>query len=152
MRRAGASRRQSMTILAGGEYFSSLKCSQRGFLLTAGGVLGLCLLQACASHPSPAPATDTERHQAQHDFFKCAIVHETEVDDGVSDASTVALALTNRCIREYAAVTDIWFKGNHDQRLILLWKQERSTPQSKVEESLQVVVRIRRGDKPNPNF
>jgi hypothetical protein len=123
-----------------------------GFLLRAGVAFSLCLLQACASNPSPAPATDTERQQAQHDFFKCAIVHETEVDDGVSDASTVALALTNRCIREYTAVTDIWFKGGRDQRLISLWKQERSTPQSKVEESLQVVVRIRHGDKPNPNF
>ena len=79
-------------------------------------------------------------------------MHETEVDDGVSDARTIALALTNRCIREYAAETDIWFKGNRDRRLILMWKQERSTPQAKIEESLQVVVRIRRGDKPNPNF
>jgi hypothetical protein len=135
-----------------GEYFCSLKCCQRGFLLRVGAAFSLCLLQACASSSPPVPATDAERSHAQHDFFKCAIVHETEVDDGVSDARTIALALTNRCIREYAAETDIWFKGNRDRRLILMWKQERSTPQAKIEESLQVVVRIRRGDKPNPNF
>lgn len=138
--------------LASGEYFCSLKRLQRGFVLRAGAAFSLCLLQACASKPLPVAATDAERRQAQHDFFKCAIVHETEVDDGVSDATTIALALTDRCIRQYAAETDIWFKGNHDRRLILLWKQERGTPQAKIEESLQVVVRIRRGDKPNPNF
>lgn len=113
----------------------------------------MCLLQACASGSPPVPmATDAEKRQAQHDFVKCAMGHEAEVDDGISDASTIALALTNRCISEYTAETDIWFRGSRDQRLILLWKQERSTPQAKVEESLQIVVRIRRGDKPNPNF
>jgi hypothetical protein len=122
-------------------------------VIKACGAFSLCLLQACAStHPSVPTATDAEKRQAQHDFIKCALKHEAEVDDGVSDASLVALALTNRCINEYAAETDIWFRGSRDQQLIRLWKQERATPQGKIEASLEVVVRIRRGEKPNPNF
>lgn len=78
--------------------------------------------------------------------------HEPEVDDKVSDANTIALALTNRCITEYNAETDIWFAGSRDQKLILMWKQERATPQAKIEASLGVVLPMRNGAKPNPNF
>jgi len=119
-------------------------------LLTA---LGLVIVTACASSPpAPPPATNEQKQQATHDFLKCAIQHQPEVDDGVSDVNAVALALTIRCINEYDAVTDVWFAGSRDRQLIREWKQKRATLQDKVEASLGVVLAMRKGAKPNPNF
>ena len=106
----------------------------------------------CAVTPPAPPATDAQQKQATHDFVKCAIQHQPEVDDRVSDASAIALVLTESCIAEYNAVTDIWFASSHDRKLILQWKRERATPQAKIEASLDVVLAMRSGAKPNPNF
>lgn len=86
-----------------------------------------------------------------HDFIKCTIQHEREMDDGISDASTVALALTNRCIVEYNVVTQEGIVTK-DRRLMLIWQQSRDTPGEKIQASLDVVLSIRRGAVPNPNF
>jgi hypothetical protein len=121
--------------------------------ITTAIALSVTILQGCAAPPpAPLPATDAQKKQAEHDFVKCAIQHEPEVDDRTSDASTIALVLTNRCIAEYNAVTEIWFAGSHDRKLIQQWKQGRATPQEKIEASLDVVVSMRGGAKPNPNF
>jgi hypothetical protein len=118
--------------------------------ITMAAALSLAILQAYAA---PPPATDGQKKiQAQHDFLKCAIKHEPEVDDRTSEASKIALALTNRCITEYNVVTDIWFSGSPDPQVIREWKQKRATSQAKIDASLDIVVSMRAGTKPNPNF
>jgi hypothetical protein len=140
-------------------------------LLTA---LSACLLHACVSHADepdhgcshavfssfctsmwakadqrsqPVPS-DSAKRQALHDFLKCAIQHEPEMDDGTSDASTIALGLTNRCGTEYSAVTKLFAPPSH--QAALQWQQQQATPQAKIEASLDVVLSMRRGAVPNP--
>jgi hypothetical protein len=119
--------------------------------LFACAALNLCFLQACASQIAvPPPQSEAAKRQVQHDFLKCAIQHEREMDDGISDASTVALALTNRCAAEYQAETNIWFTGSREA--VLQWKRQRAAPQAKVQASLDVALLTRRGAVPNPDF
>jgi hypothetical protein len=111
-------------------------------ITTCYGALALCLLQACAS--TPPPATDAQKQQAIHDFFKCAIQQERAVDDGVSDAKKAALALTERCIKQYDAAKHFLFTGKRAQRL--------NTSEMKTRASLNVVLQMRLGAQPNPNY
>jgi hypothetical protein len=112
---------------------------------------GAALLVSCTTQPPAAQATDAQKRQALHAFIKCAIQHEHEMDDGISDASTVAFGLTNRCLPEYAEATRLGLVTN-DRRLQLMWQQQRDTPQSKIEASLDVVLSMRRGATLNPDF
>lgn len=122
-------------------------------------VLGLLLIvilfaiSACESTPPRVSNSElaVQQRQATHDFIKCAITHERELDDRVSDASTVAFALTNRCIVEYNSVTDVGLVTT-DRHLLLMWKQSRTSPQKQIEASLDIVLSIRSGATVNPNY
>lgn len=61
----------------------------------------------CASSPhGPTPAQLTAEHDAAESLAACANGNAASVDDHMSDASTIALALYTRCNREYAAMVD----------------------------------------------
>jgi hypothetical protein len=103
------------------------------------------------SPPEHASVQSDASRQTLRDFIKCLIQHEPEMDDKVSDASTIALGLTNRCGPEYEAVTESGLVTN-DKRLKQMWREQRSTREAKVEASLDIVLSMRRGAVPNPNF
>jgi hypothetical protein len=117
-------------------------------------IVQLCLLGACAAPPPRAVSNaepTAQQRAATHDFIKCAITHERELDDHVSDAATVALALTNRCVEEYNAVTEVGL-ATRDRQLLVMWRESRASPQQKIQASLDIVLSIRGGAQPNPNF
>lgn len=72
----------------------------RGFLLAA--------LVALAATPA---AAEDERALAVELEILCLTEAATKVDDGVSDASTVARALITACPREHGYVVDAFSRG-----------------------------------------
>jgi len=121
----------------------------------------ISLMCGCAAPPPKQPATPStatapvqteETRRAMRAFIKCQIQHEPELDDKVSDASTSALGLTNRCSSEYEAETESWLGPNDSQHYKQVWREQRNTREAKIEASLDIVLSMRRGMVPNPNF
>lgn len=66
----------------------------------------LLLLSSCSTEPTKEEKQQQE--QATHDslvkLVNCGVKYAPSVDDGISDAQTVALALSMRCNDEYELV------------------------------------------------
>jgi len=81
----------------------------------------------------------------------CASAMVPTVDDGVSDAGTVAIALSLRCAKEYQTVTEA-FKTtleNDTQRNMLA--HQRMSNDQKEQEFLTVVMGYRQWKKTHPD-
>jgi hypothetical protein len=107
-------------------------------------------LSACAqteirqrSTAADSAAVD-ERIGAQ---VSCGRKYVVEVDDGTSDATTIALALALRCRAEYGAATEAIAAtlDNDAQRRML--RQRREAREERVESFLPLVVQYRRSRK-----
>lgn len=105
------------------------------------------LSTACAtpqqpSKPMPelkARADDAMRLQAM-----CAVRTVPEVDDGISDAQSVALALSLRCSREYQQTTEAFGAANLDNEAQRrMFRERRNRPQEKIESFLPIVMEYR---------
>ena len=105
------------------------------------------LATACATpqQASPPPselkarADDAMRLQAL-----CAARTVPEVDDGISDAQSVALALALRCSREYQQATEAFGAANLDndaQRR--MFRERRNRSQEKIESFLPIIMDYR---------
>jgi hypothetical protein len=76
-------------------------------------ILAACLFAlavvGCAT--KPPEATDQERTDATRAFIACVHAAAVKLDDGKSDASTIALATRPSCAAEFARVTDTYARG-----------------------------------------
>lgn len=68
-------------------------------------VLGLSCssICACASQREQPAATQQEKDAALEDYFKCFVVAAGRLDDGKSDAMTVAVAVKSICTNQINA-------------------------------------------------
>jgi hypothetical protein len=74
----------------------------------------------------------------------CAAVNIAKVDDGFSDASSVALALASLCVSEYSLSTEAFGMANLDndeQRR--MFRERRGRISAKIEAYLPVVMTYR---------
>lgn len=80
---------------------------------------------------------------------KCAEASVADLDDGVSDAKTIALALSQKCHVEYrvwiCALADERL-SNDEQKQMFLWR--RSSSESRAEALLPIVLEHRRRLRP----
>lgn len=86
-----------------------------------------------------ARADDAMRLEAM-----CAVRAVPEVDDGISDAQSVALAVALRCSREYQQATEAFGAANLDndaQRR--MFRERRNHTQAKIESFLPTVMNYR---------
>jgi hypothetical protein len=96
----------------------------------------------------------TARAEAQNasmrTFLLCTMRAENLLDDHISDAQTIALALTERCFLEYAAVAAAFEPTDspHARALVI---EQRNSREAKVDASLETVLSMRRGYVLNPN-
>lgn len=81
----------------------------------------------------------------QKEFLQCIFFGVDYVDDGVSDASTIAYALTNRCGAEYQASIHSWGKTLDNERQYRMFVDNKTTTSSKIEASLPIVLGKRNG-------
>jgi hypothetical protein len=72
------------------------------------------------------------------------------MDDHISDAQTIALALTERCASAYAAVTAA-FEPTNNSRVRTMFIEQRNSREAKIEASLDIVLSMRRGYVLNSN-
>jgi hypothetical protein len=103
--------------------------------------------------PSPVfnPAASQETKNASlRTFLLCIIRAETQMDDHISDAQTIALALTERCMSAYTSVTAD-FEPMDNSHVRAMWIEQRNSREAKIEASLDTVLSMRRGYVLNPN-
>jgi hypothetical protein len=62
------------------------------------------------------------------------------IDDGISDASTIALALTNACMTEYMKVTEVACKYLDNNNQVRMYKERANSVNGKIQFSLPVVL------------
>ena len=109
------------------------------------GTLLACTQQTARRDVTPERSTADEALRAQ---IACGEQHVSEVDDGISDASTVALALALRCHREYVATGEAWgaaYLDNDNQRRI--FRKRWSGTNERTEAFLPIVMKYRTAGK-----
>jgi hypothetical protein len=109
------------------------------------GLAALLILGGCAG--APPHNTEVEAaaiRTAEQAFHECGISKAAEIDDKISDASTIALALVYRCGREYNAVTTAVNAtlDNDNQRRIM--KRRRDDQAERMETGLLYVLANRK--------
>ncbi len=62
------------------------------------------LVCGCATRPA---ATDAEKTSAMQDFVACSYETAKRLDDGMSDASTIALAVEPNCRSQFQRTKDL---------------------------------------------
>lgn len=103
------------------------------------------LATACAAPPPPRDkaADDAAIRAAVMKKIECSLDNVGQVDDGISDATTVALALSFRCANEYDAATEAMGATlqNNVQRQGL--RERMATTQMRVQSFLPIVMDYR---------
>ncbi len=101
-----------------------------------------CLTYACAEIPS------SELFSAENSALEaqvaCGYKNIAETDDGISDATTVALALAIRCGAEYNVATEAIAAArlnNDNQRL--MYREKRYTKERRIDAFLSTVMSYR---------
>lgn len=118
-------------------------------------IIILAILGAgCAStEPKPLPTEIANQvlRKATDLMIECGVKHAASIDDGVSDASTIALALSQACATEYDGVTKVighaYLTNNAQRRLLAT---ERARASSKVDAFLGVVLKYRAASRLTP--
>jgi hypothetical protein len=86
--------------------------------MTAGLGLAVRIIAACAfalavvgCTTEPPKATEQERKEATEPFIICLHAAIARLDDGKSDAQSIALAARPSCAAEFARATDTYARG-----------------------------------------
>jgi uncharacterized lipoprotein YmbA len=112
--------------------------------------LSLALLAGCAAVPPKKPQNeiDQERLSAAKAFSSCVGANVAALDDGVSDASTIAFALTLRCNHEYDAALDALTDGlDSSAAQIEAFKTRAKSRDKLIEASLPLVLAYRNAQR-----
>jgi hypothetical protein len=111
-------------------------------------ILLLCIvaLSSCATlHKKDKieEAKDKSRI-AMNNFNNCTAKSVVQLDDGYSDASTIALALTNYCMIEYEANAEAHsLSGNPNNKDKNMYINNVYTKEAKIEASIGTVLKYR---------
>lgn len=117
-------------------------------LLTAGCVT------SNAVRPTKVAHSDQELKQskiAMNEEFACGLRHVSEIDDGISDARTVALALSALCIKEQTAATEAFAKAHLDNDAqIRIFRNRRNSQAERINDFLPIVFKYRHWKRLHP--
>lgn len=105
-------------------------------------IIFICFaLYACASSIKPLKYSEEEKRQAYYSIMNCLVGQTTILDDGSSDAMTIARAITQACYEKfeiYTAMDAERLEGNKFQHDFI--ENER---RSYIKTSLDTVLRLR---------
>ena len=85
------------------------------------------LLAGCETKPPAPPATSEDREQALSALNACLQAAARKLDDGRSEASTVALALRPSCAAEFARSRDLYARSLSSQASQMYHKMDDQT-------------------------
>lgn len=115
-------------------------------------VLSLSMLAGCATvAPKQSPEEIRQAQQAAAKAFsQCAATNVAALDDGVSDASTIAFALTLRCTSEYDNALNAMAADLEDSMQVEQFKSRAKNRARQIEASLPVVLAYRNAQRLKP--
>ena len=103
------------------------------------------LLAGCAATPAPAtPASKGEQAEATRQYMNCLIPYAKQMDDGRSDAQTIARAMAGACPPEFNTYLETITRGNNNYVTNELRAQG---PAMQERSALNVVLQVRRASK-----
>lgn len=111
-------------------------------------IITLCI-SSCANFartPEEQSRIDKDTNIASNNFLKCQLKNLSEIDDNISDAKTIAVALTESCSETYFKFVSLYAvdKLKNDNQ-IYMFKQSMFTEQQKASVSINLVLKHRRG-------
>jgi len=121
-------------------------------------LLATMLLTGCIE---TAPKQSKEQLDYSEEVFKglvqnmldCGAKNVGDVDDGISDASTVAIVLSRRCSAEYEMSHQYYARGKLDnEQQVRIFLNKAREVRSRVERFLPIVMRYRSLKKQNEQF
>lgn len=78
-------------------------------------VASIAILAGCAAQPTTQPAaSNVEKRAAVAAYSNCLIPYAKNLDDGRSDAKTIAQAMRGACAKESAALYETSSRGEND--------------------------------------
>jgi hypothetical protein len=111
----------------------------------------LVLLGGCAHHevePTPAPASQLEKNAALTSYMNCLAPYAKRLDDGKSDARTIAQAMRGACPGEMESVIETISRGENNRVKMMMRQQFGSVEEST---ALKVVLDVRHAEQ-NPRM
>jgi hypothetical protein len=110
------------------------------------GLLMVLVMMACETVPQAQPATDQEMDAAFKAMFDCLETFARKMDDGTSDASSVALGVQGMCRREFNRTIEVGERGlNPVARRTF---EKKVQPENLLHENaVQMVLKVRKDRK-----
>lgn len=90
---------------------------------------------------------NVDLNQALRETLDCARSKVASIDDGRSDASTIAFALAGRCIAEYQYSIEVVANGLANDKQRRIFRNHRNSAEGKIEFFLPVVMEYRQTTK-----
>jgi hypothetical protein len=109
-------------------------------------ILSVVALTSCATFQKKDKGEEAKEKSriAMDNFNNCTVKYVAEVDDGYSDASTIALALTNYCMIEYTASANAnSLSINQNNKEITINANNVHTKEAKIKASIDTVLKYR---------
>jgi hypothetical protein len=111
-------------------------------------ILILCVvaLSSCATLQKKDKGEEAKEKSriAMDNFNNCTVKNVDELDDGYSDASTIALALTNYCMIEYVASAKAHSLSiNKNNKEINMYTNAAYSKEAKIKASINTVLKYR---------
>lgn len=112
----------------------------------------IIFLGACTTLPNDT-RTQTEKDAAHKavmiSMVKCGYENAQNVDDGISDAQSIALGLSSVCINEYTNVTQSLCDNKLDNNAqCRMMKDRRNNQSSRINDFLPIVLNTRKDRRP----
>jgi hypothetical protein len=109
-------------------------------------ILSVVALSSCATLQKKDKNEEAKEKSriAMDDFNNCTVKYVDQLDDGYSDASTIALALTNYCMIEYDASAEAYnLSINQNNKDKNMYSNIVYTKKAKIEASINTVLKHR---------
>lgn len=103
----------------------------------------ISILVGCAHHEvdqPQGPATNAEKQTANANYLNCLVPHAKRLDDGKSDAKTIAQAMKGACPSELQSVYETMSRGENNAVKGMMRQRLGSIEESS---ALQVVLNVR---------
>ena len=112
-----------------------------------GGIIGLVLMMGACSEPraTEALASATEKREAWEAYAECVFKRTVELDDGRSDARTIAMAVRPACHSSYMRTVKLATQG---RSLDFTRGYIDGALQTELDIATQAVLRVRAGSIP----
>jgi uncharacterized protein YceK len=109
-------------------------------------ILSVVVLSSCATLQKKDKSEEAKEKSriAMDNFNNCTVKYVGVLDDGYSDASTIALALTNYCMIEYIANAKAYgLSSNQNDKEINTYTNSAHTKEAKIKASIDTVLKYR---------